>query len=227
MTEIIIQKTKDFVANFLAEENSGHGFDHIERVYKNAVKLAKEEEGDLFLVSLASLLHDVDDEKIVGEECAKELRNTRKFLKEIDLFSAISDSICEIISTMSYSKSLEGIVPTTLEGKIVSDADKLDAMGAIGAIRTLVYSAVKGRPIFLPQEFPLVNISKEDYRAKNRKNDTAVNHFFEKLFLLKDMMYTESGKKEAKKRHNFMIGFLNQFFEEQNCGDWIELLKKF
>jgi len=128
---------------------------------------------------------------------------------------------------MSYSKSLEGIVPTTLEGRIVSDADKLDAIGAIGTIRTLIYAAHKKKPIFLSDEFPTVKISKKEYRNKSRTNDTAINHFFEKLLLLKNMMYTSSGKREAEVRHHFMTEFLKQFFKEQGYDDWIELLKKF
>ena len=139
--------------------------------------------------------------------------------------------VCEIIRTMGYSKALKGIRPQTLEGQIVSDADMLEAIGAMGLVRCLAYALDKchsgTNQIFDEKIWPEINLSAEEYKKPNRVSDNFVNHFFEKMLKLKTMMFTKSGRKEAEIRHRFMVDFLYEFFRENNAGEWIEYLKNF
>ena len=138
------------------------------------------------------------------------------------------EKVCDIIRNMGYNKSLQGIRPRCLEGRIVSDADMLDAIGAMGTIRCLAYALARcDTPIFDKDIWPEVNLTAQEYRTPNRKSDNFINHFFEKLLKLKDMMMTESGRKEAEIRHQFMVGFLQEFFREQGCEEWIAYLERY
>ncbi|MGN0914455.1 MAG: HD domain-containing protein [Alphaproteobacteria bacterium] len=203
----------------------------MERVYRIAVKMAEEESADMEIVALAALLHDADDYKLFGEESAQNLTNAKKIMRQNNVGEEMSSRVCEIIRTMGYSKALKGIRPQTLEGQIVSDADMLEAIGAMGLVRCLAYALDKchsgTNQIFDEKIWPEVNLSAEEYKKPNRVSDNFVNHFFEKMLKLKTMMFTKSGRKEAEIRHRFMVDFLYEFFRENNAGEWIEYLKNF
>ncbi|MBQ7285428.1 MAG: HD domain-containing protein [Alphaproteobacteria bacterium] len=219
---------KEKVISLLVQDNTGHGFEHVERVCKTALRLAMQENADVEIVALAALLHDVDDYKLFGAEYAENLTNARTIMREANVSAEKQAQICDIIANMGYNKALKGVRPQTLEGKVVSDADMLDAIGAMGTIRCLAYALARcDTPIFAPNIWPEINLSAEEYKKPNRSSDNFVNHFFEKLLKLKNMMMTEAGYAEAKKRHDFMLFFLRQFFEEQGCSEWIDYLEQY
>ena len=182
-------------------------------------------------VFLAALLHDCDDYKLFGNECAEKLINSRRIMTDAKIGKKIQQKVCDIISTIGYSKRMTGVVPQTLEGKIVSDADMLEAMGAVGIIRCLTFALARcnkyGTPLFDENVWPVVNMSAEEYKKKDRRSDNFINHFFEKMFKLYELLLTPAGKKEGARRHEFMIIFLEQFFEEQGCANWKAYLKNY
>lgn len=211
--------------------NDGHGFDHVLRVYRLAVALARQENADEPVVALAALLHDADDYKLFGEESAKNLTNAQRIMQMNNIDGETAMKVGEIIRTMGYSKALKGIRPQTLEGRIVSDADMLEAMGAMGLIRCLAYALERCHggchQIFDSSIWPEVNLSAEEYKKANRPSDNFINHFFEKMLKLKNMMFTVAGRKEAERRHDFMVGFLREFFIENDCPEWLEYLDNY
>ena len=209
----IINMTYKFAEEYHASDNSGHDFEHIKRVYANVNKLLESEKNaNNFIAKMSALLHDVDDHKLNTDG-----KNTERFLRKIGLENKIIDQILETIGAISFSQS--GCNPNfkTLEMKLLSDADKLDAMVAIGICRAICFGNSRQQPLFNSKEFPC---------AENNKKHV-INHFFEKLLQLKKAMQTEVGKKEADNRHQFMISFLYQFFEEQKQDDWKEYLKNY
>lgn len=226
-----IEAIKEDVRLLMSADGSGHGFDHIERVYCLAMKLAAEEKADRDLAALGALLHDADDYKLFGQDYADNLTNAREIMERNGVSAGQQEKVCDIIRNMGYSKSLKGIRPKTLEGQIVSDADMLDAIGALGTVRCLAYALSRcneaGDPVFDPQVFPDLNLTMEEYKKPNRKSDNFINHFFEKMLKLKGMMFTDAARKEAEIRHRFMLGFLYEFFREQDLSDWIAYLEDY
>ena len=208
----LIKKTADFVKNKFEGEGSGHDWWHIYRVWQSAKNIAKVEGGDLLIIQLAALLHDISDWKFtkdgddsVGPQIAY------NWVKELGLSEEIALHIKDIVATISF-KGAETTSPMkTIEGKIVQDADRLDAIGAIGVARAFAYGGFVKQEMHNPNIKPIQHSSFEDYK---KNNTTSVNHFYEKLFLLKDRMNTETGKKWAEKRDSFMSNFLNEFFSE-------------
>lgn len=221
----MIEKTKKCVEGLLFNEDSGHGMDHINRVYHLAMKFAETENCNKQIVALGALLHDVDDYKLFGQKSADNLTNANRILNELQVNIEIKESVLNIIKKMGYSKRLKGIYPKTIEGQIVSDADMCDAIGANGLLRTHKYSLKFGNDFFNKNLWPDVDIIAEKYTKK--ASDTATCHVFEKLLKLKGLMLTESGKKEAEERHNFMITFLRQVFKEENATEWNEYLDNY
>lgn len=208
MNKNIVELCKKYAEEFFKGEASGHDYFHTLRVFNNASLLASKSDGaNKEICELAALLHDVDDRKI-SPETTKNKDNARKFLKVNGASDEIIESICKIIGQISFS---EGIIPDTLEGKIVQDADRLDAIGAIGIARTFAYGGKHGREIYNPEIEPRKNLSKEEYC--NVAAPT-INHFYEKLLLLENMMNTEEGKQIARQRTVFMQEFLDEFFAE-------------
>ncbi|MFB9757601.1 HD domain-containing protein [Ectobacillus funiculus] len=207
----LIEKTIVFVKGILAADASGHDWYHIERVYKLAQIIAKEEGGDRFIIEMAALLHDVADEKLNESEEAG-LKRVDDYLTSLHISSEEQMHILHIISNMSYKGGHGGKVET-LEGKIVQDADRLDALGAIGIARTFAYGGAKGRLMYDPKISPREAMTKEEYR---KSNDPSLNHFYEKLLKLKDLMNTECAKRLAKERHLYMEQFIEQFMKEWN-----------
>ena len=226
-----LENVKEYVFKLLETEDSGHGTSHVKRVYDLSMNFAKKENANFEIVGLASLLHDIDDYKLVGKENSDKLINTKRILNQFSIETDKQEKVIEIIKTMGYSKLLRGIRPKTLEGMIVSDADMCDGIGANGIIRSVVYSvSSKGSGVvFDSTTFPKPNITIEEYNnmGSTYKGDNAINHCFDKQLKLKGYMMTNSGKEEAIDRHNFMIEFLRQFFKEENLPDWSNYLEKY
>lgn len=203
-----MDKIKLRVQELFKGESSGHDYFHTLRVYNNACKIAQKEECNILLVQLAALLHDVDDIKIFN---TKNYNNAKTILQEFKYNEQIINSVIKIISEISFKgKSTE---PTTIEGKIVQDADRLDAIGAIGIARAFTYGGNKNRELYNPDIKPRLNMTEEEYRSNN---GTTINHFYEKLLLLEKYMNTDTAKVIAKERTEFMNNFLKQFYKEWN-----------
>ena len=207
----IINNTILFVKNQLTHAEGGHDWFHIERVYKNALLIAEEEECDLTVVKLAALLHDIADSKFHGGDETVGPKTARTFLESQNVSEDIILHVIAIIENISFKGGNFEKKFNSKELEIVQDADRLDAIGAIGIARTFNYGGFKNRPLYNPNIQPNLNMSKEEY--KNSESPT-LNHFYEKLLLLKDKMNTETGKKIAQKRHDFMVTFLSQFYSE-------------
>lgn len=207
----IINNTILFVKNQLTHAEGGHDWFHIERVYKNALLIAEEEECDVTVVKLGALLHDIADSKFHGGDETVGPKTARTFLESQNVSEDIILHVISIIENISFKGGNFEKKFNSKELEIVQDADRLDALGAIGIARTFNYGGFKNRPLYNPNIQPNLNMSKEEY--KNSESPT-LNHFYEKLLLLKDKMNTETGKKIAQKRHDFMVTFLSQFYAE-------------
>lgn len=207
-----ISKTIDFVIETLQSAEGGHDWFHVERVYKNALLISKTENVDPFIVSLAALLHDIADSKFHDGDETIGPRIAREFLFKINVDSHTIEEVVNIIENISFSKSLDTNNPyTSKELEVVKDADRLDAIGAIGIARCFNYGGFKNRKLYDPEIKPNPNLAKKEYKNSNAPT---INHFYEKLLLLKDKMNTATGKKIAKERHVVMEKYLEQFFAE-------------
>ena len=206
-----IHNTILFVKEKLQDAEGGHDWFHVERVYNNALLIADEEICDLEVVKLAALLHDVADSKFHNGDESIGPKIAREFLVSQSVAEEKINHIVGIIENMSFKGGNFEKQFHSKELEIVQDADRLDAIGAIGIARTFNYGGFKNRPLYNPNIQPNLNMSKEEY--KNSESPT-LNHFYEKLLLLKDKMNTETGKKIAQKRHDFMVTFLSQFYAE-------------
>ena len=207
MEEAVFDRASSFVRNLFAEDSSGHDIYHTLRVHDLACRICRDEGGDMDLVRLSALLHDADDRKFFGDNG---YANARRFMDSESIPMDVQDLVCHVISQISF-KGKDTVVPDTLEGKIVQDADRLDAIGAIGIARTFAYGGSKGRMMHVPDEAHKSDMSEEEYFSNE---GTSVNHFHEKLLLLKDMMNTDSAHTIAESRHAYMVGFLEEFMEE-------------
>lgn len=207
-----ISKTIDFVIETLQSAEGGHDWFHIERVYKNSLHIAKYEDVDPFIVSLGALLHDIADSKFHNGDETIGPRLAREFLFKINVDSSTIEEVIKIIENISFSKSLgQGIEYTSKELQVVQDADRLDAIGAIGIARCFNYGGFKGRKLYDPSINPNLSMTKEEYKSSNAPT---INHFYEKLLLLKEQMNTSTGKRIAEQRHQFMLDYLDQFYAE-------------
>ena len=206
----MIENAIKYVKQIFADDCSGHDYHHTMRVCRLAVQIAKKENADLLIVQLSALLHDVDDAKLSPETYVTK-KNAVDFMESNSVDNEMIEAVCKIIEEVSFAGT-DSVVPSTIEGKCVQDADRLDAMGAIGIARTFAYGGSKGRKIYDPEIKPLVNMSKEEYRQN--QNSTCINHFYEKLLLLKDMMNTDAAKKIAEHRQAIMKAYLEEFMLE-------------
>lgn len=213
MESEIIQKTAEEVRRRLEGEGSGHDWWHVFRVWQMARRLGEEEGADLLVVELAALLHDIADWKFHNGDDTVGPKVAREIMKAQDVAEDTIAHVCEIIATMSFKGAGIPTEMRTIEGKIVQDADRLDAIGAIGIARTFAYGGNKGRLIHNPESKPILHQSKEEYF---KSNGTTINHFYEKLLLLADRMNTKTGKKLAEGRHRFMEEYLERFHSEWN-----------
>jgi uncharacterized protein len=208
----VIAATEHYVRALLEGEGSGHDWWHIYRVWKNALHIAQGESGaDLFIVELAALLHDVGDHKFHDGDDTVGPRMVREWLEKFKVEESIITNICAIVEDLSFKGAGTSSHMPTLEGRIVQDADRLDAIGAIGIARTFAYGGHKGRELYNPEISPEMHASFSHYKASTAPT---VNHFYEKLLLLKDRMHTATARQMADARHQYMEGFLAQFYAE-------------
>lgn len=214
MNSELIKETITFVKNELSSAEGGHDWFHIERVYKNALLISKTETVDELIVGLAALLHDIADSKFHNGDESIGPNKASEFLSEMNVDERIIRQVVEIISEMSFKNSIgEKTRERSLEFQVVQDADRLDAIGAIGIARCFNYGGFKNRKLYDPEIAPNLNMTKEEYK---KSDAPTINHFYEKLLLLKDKMNTKTGKQIAEERHSFMEGYLKQFYEEWN-----------
>lgn len=210
----LIEATKAFVKSKLNDAEGGHDWFHIERVYKNALLIAKNEPVDITVVSLASLLHDIADSKFNNGDETIGPKVASEFLLKQNVDSEIIEHVTQIIENMSFKNSFDlNLAFSSKEMEVVQDADRLDAIGAIGIARCFNYGGYKNRALYNPAIAPNLNMTKAEYKATNAPT---LNHFYEKLLLLKDQMNTKTGKRIALMRHKYMEGFLKQFYAEWN-----------
>lgn len=210
----ILQDTISFVKETLQHAEGGHDWFHIERVYNNAQLIAKDETVDTFIVSLGALLHDIADSKFHNGDETVGPRVARSFLEKHKIPQDVILHIENIINHISYKSSLSGEQTfSSPELDVIQDADRLDAIGAIGIARCFNYGGFKNRTLYDPNIAPNLHMSKEAYKSSSAPT---INHFYEKLLLLKDKMNTQTGKRIAQERHLYMEGFLAQFYKEWN-----------
>lgn len=205
-----LNNVKMYVKQKLSHDFSGHDMAHIERVVKLAQKiLSHQPQANAFIVLMSAYLHDVIDEKVT-EDVDSAIIELKEYLRSLKLTSAEISAIFDIIENMSYRKNLSQKATLSLEGQIVQDADRLDAIGAIGIGRTFYYGGNKHNIMHDPNVPPRIKLDENNYKQTN----TVINHFYEKLFLLKDMMNTDTAKQMAEKRHEILVKFVNQFEQE-------------
>ncbi len=213
--EKIIANTITFVKKELKDAEGGHDWFHIERVLKNTILISREEKVDVFIVSLAALLHDIADPKFYNGDETIGPKKANEFLTNQNVSKEIIKHVVNIIQHISYKNSFDKASKkfTSIELKVVQDADRLDAIGAIGIARCFNYGGFKNRTLYDPEIIPNLNMTKEDYK---KTTAPTINHFYEKLLLLTAQMNTNSGKKIAAQRHDFMEMYLTQFYDEWN-----------
>ena len=207
----IIDKTCQFVDQKLAGDGSGHDWWHIYRVWNLAKNIAAQEGANILIVELSALLHDIADWKFHDGDDTKGPQMAEQFLLENKVVREVIDPVVEIVATISYKGAGVSTPMQTLEGKVVQDADRLDAIGAMGIARAFAYGGHKNRLMYHPDEKPVMHQSFAQYK---KNTGHTINHFYEKLLLLKDRMNTASAKQMAAGRHKFMQSYLEQFYEE-------------
>ncbi|MEZ4787203.1 MAG: HD domain-containing protein [Flavobacterium haoranii] len=208
---MILSRTIQFVKQTLEHAEGGHDWFHIERVYRNSVKIAEDEDCNLLVVQLAALLHDIADSKFHNGDETIGPKVARNFLEQENVDSETINEVIAIIENISFKGGNFEKKYSSIELDIVQDADRLDAIGAIGIARTFNYGGFKNRALYDPNIAPKTNMTKEEYK---KSEAPTINHFYEKLLLLKDKMNTKTGKKMAEERHRFMELFLAQFYSE-------------
>ena len=210
----IIEETIAFVKETLKGAEGGHDWFHIQRVFKNTLLIAKDENADVLIVSLGALLHDIADAKFHGGDETIGPKMAQEFLTSLQVEKKVIGHVIKIIENISYKSSLDSKkLFTSKELMVVQDADRLDAIGAMGIARAFNYGGFMNRELYNPEIAPNLQMTKEQYK---KSTAPTINHFYEKLLLLKDKMNTESGKKLAEKRHQFILDYLEQFYKEWN-----------
>ena len=208
-----ITLTINFVKEKLEGAEAGHDWFHIDRVWKLSKKIAEKEGGNLEVIELSALLHDIADPKFHNGDETLALKISKDFLEEIHVNAELIEQVLFVIKNISFKNRAEAPENHPLELQIVQDADRLDAIGAIGIARTFNFGGFKNNLMYHPEIKPNLGMNKEEYK---KSNGTTINHFYEKLLLLNDLMNTETAKKIASERHNFMLQFLDEFYKEWN-----------
>lgn len=206
-----IEKTINFVKEKLKGAEAGHDWFHIERVWKLSKKISEKEGGNIEVIELSALLHDIADPKFHNGDETLATKISSEFLESIKVEEKIINQVLYIIENISFKNRGESHQNPSLGLQIVQDADRLDAIGAIGIARTFNFGGFKNNLMYHPEIQPKLNMSKEEYK---KSNGTTINHFYEKLLLLKDLMNTKTAKKIASERHDFMLKFLDEFYKE-------------
>ncbi|MFC1625255.1 HD domain-containing protein [Patescibacteria group bacterium] len=208
----ILAETEEYIKRKLMGEGSGHDWWHIKRVQQIVVRIAKEEQADLFIVQLGALLHDISDWKFDKAKSTKSgMLLAKKWLEDHGVDNKVVEKVCDIVENASFKGAGVTDKLGSLEGRVVQDADRLDAVGAIGVGRTFAYGGYKNREMYNPDVKVKMAKTFSEYK---KAGQTTINHFYEKLLLIKDRMNTKTGKKIAKHRHEFMQQFLQEFFAE-------------
>jgi uncharacterized protein len=215
----VLARTEAHVRREMSGEGTGHDWWHVHRVRRTALRLAAEEGADPYVVGLAALLHDVADHKFHGGDHTAGPRAARAWLQEIGADEATIGHVCEIIAGLSFKGAGVPTPMRTTEGRVVQDADRLDAIGAVGIARAFAYGGSRGRPLHEPGDAPEMHDSFEAYK---RSSGATTNHFHEKLLLLRDRMNTAAARRVAEGRHRFMEAFLARFHAEWDGGDGLE-----
>ncbi|MFP3835103.1 HD domain-containing protein [Chryseobacterium sp. SIMBA_028] len=208
-----IDNTVEFVKEKLEGAEAGHDWFHIERVWKLAKKIAETENCNQEVVELSALLHDIADPKFHDGDETIAPKISRAFLEQQNVSDETIEKVLYIIENISFKNRGNAPIEPSLELQIVQDADRIDAIGAIGIARTFNFGGFKNNPMYDPAIQPNLGMSKEEYK---KSNGTTINHFYEKLLLLKDLMNTEKGRKMAEERHHYMLNFLDEFYKEWN-----------
>ena len=195
----------------LSSDHTGHDWWHVERVWKNAKRIGTEEHANIFIVELAALLHDIADWKFHNGDDKAASKAARSWLESLNVEKAVIDHVCQIIDVVSFRGAGVQTAIKSVEGMVVQDADRLDALGAIGVARAFAYGGYKGNEIYNPDISPTMHQSFEEYK---QGRGTTINHFHEKLLLLKDRMNTDAGKRLAEERHRFLQAYLERFLSE-------------
>jgi len=207
----IVEQVKEQIKSQFENDSSGHDWFHIDRVWKVAKQIAEQENVNIFVTELGALLHDIADHKFVDNFEEESVKRTYKILKPLGVEDEIISEVTHIVLNCSFKGGVDKNKMNSIEGKIVQDADKLDAIGAIGIARTFAFGGKFGSLLYHPDIKPMNHQSLESYQ-KNRTH--TINHFYEKLLLLKDLMHTPTAKQIALQRHQFMEQFLEQFYNE-------------
>jgi uncharacterized protein len=211
-----LDKTRAYVRKTMEGEGSGHDWWHIVRVVNNALGIAKKEGGDLFVIELGALLHDIADWKFHNGDSSVGPRVTREWLQTLQVPEETISQVAYIVEYISFKGGTNMHKMKTLEGKIVQDADRLDALGAIGIARVFAYGGAHPRPIYNPELKPLETFESFEAYQQAMRQSSSLNHFYEKLLKLKDFMNTKTAKGIATQRHTFMEAYLEQFYAEWN-----------
>jgi len=212
-THKVIAEITQEVKEIMGEEGTGHDWWHIYRVLVMAKNIGQQEKADMFVVQLAALLHDIADWKFHDGDDTVGPKLSREILIKHQVVPKVVEQVSGIVEKISFKGAGVASEMPTIEGAVVQDADRLDALGAMGIARTFAYGGHAGRPLYDPDNKPVMHQTKEDY-FKAKSNGTSINHFYEKLLLLKDRMNTETGKKIAQGRHKFLEIYLDRFFQE-------------
>lgn len=208
----IIEATKTFVKTTLKDAEGGHDWFHTERVYNNALLISKGETVDELVVALGALLHDIADSKFNDGDDTVGPKIAGEFLMKQNVSTEVINHVIKIIENVSFSSNIDNASAfKSKELEVIQDADRLDALGAIGIARTFNYGGFKNRALYNPDIKPNLNLTKDEYK---KSTAPTINHFYEKLLLLKDKMKTKTGRKIAEERHNYMVDFLKQFYAE-------------
>ncbi len=212
----LLKQIETIVREKFSNQEGSHDWSHIDRVRRTALWLQKHEGGDALVIELAALLHDISDHKYNGGDFEAGAYVARQLLENLQFPTKLIEQVCQVIAVVSYKGARVADQQTSLEGKIVRDADRLDAIGAIGIARAFSYGGSKGRALYDPHIAPTLHDSKEAY---SQDNGHTINHFYEKLLLLKDRMETPTAQKLAAQRHAVMLQFLAQFKQEWDQGN--------
>lgn len=210
----IIKKTADYVRKKLEGESSGHDWWHTYRVWKIAKRLAKEEKADIFIVELAALLHDIEDWKYHGGSEEKNIKAIKAWLRKQKIPTEMTFRICSAVEDAVFRGEKNKKKVRSKESAIISDADQLDAIGALGIARGFMFAGNFRLPMYDPKIMPLRNMTEKQYKNFRRSTYTQINHFYEKLLLQKDLINTKTAKKLAEERHKYMEEFLDRFYKE-------------
>ncbi len=213
-----IKQTKLYIKRQLEGAEAGHDWSHIVRVYHNSMRIAQKEKADELVVALGALLHDIADSKFHNGDEEIGPKMASEFLETLGLDRKIQDRVVDIVRNISFKNSLSKKQPRSksIELQVVQDADRLDAIGAIGIARAFNYGGFKNRPLYDPEISPNLQMTKAEYK---QSNNPTINHFYEKLLLLKDQMNTVTGRELAEERHKFMLDFLDRFQSEWHSTD--------